>query len=138
MSIKKIFVHTHHIASHFTNALWPVGVVLLTSFYLTGKASYESASFYCFMISLMAVPFVFFSGIIDWKQRFKGRSTPIFNHKRIFGVLFMVVSLLIVIWRAFDPSVAYPENDMRTIYLLVTYLNMGFVAYLGHLGGKFI
>lgn len=137
-SKKKLLVHTHHIASHFTNALWPAGLLLLFSYFVTGKTSYESASFYCFIISLVGAPFVFFSGFLDWKTRFQGRPTRIFNHKRLFGACFMVLSVSLVAWRAVDPAVAGPDGGFRAVYLGLAFVNTGFVTYLGHLGGRFI
>jgi len=138
MQSKKLIVHTHHIGSHFTNALWPVGVILLLSYIVAGKQSYESASFYCFIFAALGAPVTFFSGIFDWKTRFSGRSTHIFDHKRIFGLSFVVLSILLVVWRFIDPSIPTPENGLRYLYVSLSVINGGFVAYLGHLGGKFI
>ncbi|MBI5177966.1 MAG: hypothetical protein HZA04_01740 [Nitrospinae bacterium] len=132
------FVHTHHISSHFTNALMPVGFFLLCAYFVTGTPSFEPASFYCFIFGMLGGPFAFFSGFADWRTRFQGRSTQIFNHKRIFGVLFMVTSFGIVAWRAMNGEVAAPESDYRYYYLALVAANSGFVTYLGYLGGKFI
>ncbi len=134
----KLYVHTHHIGSHFTNGLMPVGALLLTIYFLTGEGAFEKASFYCIVIAMLGAPPVFFSGLLDWLTRFQGRSTQIFNHKRIFGVLFMLVSIVLVAWRIIDPAVAAPDSGGRFVYLALAYANTGFVTYLGYLGGKFI
>ena len=134
----KLVVHTHHIASHFTNALWPVGALFLTFFFIGGGASFEQAAFYCFIISTLAAPFGLASGFVDWRTRFQGRSTRIFNHKLIFGSLFVLTSVLLVAWRASDGAVAAPGGQYRLIYVAATYVNSAFVLYLGYLGGKFI
>ncbi|GMT41793.1 MAG: hypothetical protein IEMM0002_0204 [bacterium] len=138
MTKGKFFIHAHHISSHFTNGLTPVGALLLTLYYINGNADFEVSSFYCFFFTLLSAPFVFFSGFIDWKKRFKGRSTMIFNHKRVFGILLMVILLLIVVWRVEVPNVAYPESYFRYLYLAAVYTTLGFATYLGHLGGKFV
>jgi len=134
----KLFIHTHHIASHFTNGLWPVGAFLLTVYLLNGDGSFEQASFYCFIISTLAAPFVLGSGWTDWKTRFQGRPTKIFNHKRFFGSLFLASSLLLVVWRATDAAAAAPGGHFRLIYASIVYVDALFVIYLGYLGGKFI
>jgi hypothetical protein len=134
----KLVVHTHHIASHFTNGLWPVGALLLAVYLIIGDRSYETASFYCFFFSTLSAPFVLGSGWMDWKSRFQGRPTRIFNHKRIFGLLFVVTSVLLVVWRATDGAVAAPESQYRLIYISLAYVDAAFVVYLGYLGGKFI
>ena len=134
----KLVVHTHHIGSHFTNGLMPVAALLITLYFITGDRNFESASFYCIVLAMMAIPPVFFSGLIDWLTRFQGRSTRIFNHKRVFGVLFMLVSILLVVWHITRPEVAAPASGTRYVYLAMIYVDTGFATYLGYLGGKFI
>ncbi|MBI5638022.1 MAG: hypothetical protein HZA03_08645 [Nitrospinae bacterium] len=134
----KLVVHTHHIGSHFTNGLMPVAVLLLTLYFITGIQSFETASFYCIVFAMIASPPVFFSGLIDWLTRFQGRSASIFNHKRLFGVLFMLVSILLVVWRLMRPEVAAPASELRYVYFAMVCADTGFVVYLGYLGGKFI
>lgn len=138
MKKNKLYIHSHHIASHFTNGLLPVGTLLLTLYYFTGNANFEISAFYCFVFVLISAPPVFFSGFTDWKKRFMGKPTRIFRHKRIFGTLLMITSVVIVVWRTADPSVAYPETDLRYIYIALVYTNLALVSYLGLLGGKFI
>ncbi|MBI3581210.1 MAG: hypothetical protein HY098_03910 [Nitrospinae bacterium] len=134
----KLVVHTHHIASHFTNGLWPVVAFLLTVYYFNGDASFERASFYCFIFSTLSAPFVLGSGWTDWKTRFQGRPTMIFNHKRFFGSLFLASSLLLVVWRATDAAAAAPAGPSGLVYAAIVYVDTIFVIYLGYLGGKFI
>ncbi len=134
----KFYVHTHHIASHFTNALWPVGSVLLSMYYFYGTKSYEDASYYCFIFSTIGAPLALASGLADWRSRFQGRSTRIFNHKRFFGALFVILSTFIVMWRTTNGAVAAPDSETKYVYLASVYADLGFVVYLGHLGGKFI
>lgn len=134
----KLYVHTHHIGSHFTNGLMPIASLLITIYFITGDRNFESAAFYCIVFAMLAIPPVFFSGLLDWLTRFQGRSTHIFNHKRIFGVLFMLVSIVLVVWRIMRPDVATPESELRYVYLAMIYADTGFATYLGYLGGKFI
>lgn len=138
MKKSKFYIHTHHIGSHFTNGLTPVGALLLTLYYFTGNADFEVSAFYCFVFALLSTPLVFFSGFIDWKKRFKGKSTRIFRHKKIFGAIFMLASAVIVVWRTADPSVANPESGLGYLYITLVYMNLAFASYLGHLGGKFV
>ncbi len=138
MKKSKFYIHTHHITSHFTNGLLPVGALLLTLYYFNGNANFEISAFYCFVFVLLSAPFVFFSGFTDWKKRFKGKPTRIFRHKIIFGTLLMLISILIVVWRTMDPSIASHETSLRYLYISLVYINLAFVSYLGHLGGKFV
>lgn len=134
----KFVVHVHHIGSHFTNGLMPVAALLLALHFALGERSYETAAFYCIILAMVAAPVVFFSGFIDWRTRFEGRSTYIFNHKRVFGILFMLLSTALVIWHIMMPEVAITPGGLRYVYFAMVYIDTVFAIYLGYLGGKFI
>ena len=137
MPIKSPFVRAHHIFSHITNGVWPVGCILLLSHVISGRPSYEQAAFYCFILSTLTTPIVYLSGVMDWKNRFEGRVSRIFNHKIAFGIIFMSVSAIMLIWRLLDP--ALPETGTPfDIYVTLALANLGLVGYLGLLGGKFL
>ena len=138
MTKNKVVVHIHHIGSHFTNGLMPVAALLLTLHFVLGERSYEVAAFYCIILAMVAAPAVFFSGFYDWRTRFEGRSTYIFNHKRLFGVFFMLLSIVLVGWRIMRPEVAVTASGLRYVYIAMVYIDTGFAVYLGYLGGKFI
>jgi hypothetical protein len=91
-----------------------------------------------FIVGTLAIPFTLGSGIFDWKTKYKGRSTRIFNHKRFFGTLFLILSIVLVGWRFIDPSLPTPANPLNGLYFALIFINSGFVTYLGYLGGKFI
>lgn len=138
MGQKKLLIHIHHIGSHFTNGLMPVAALLLALHFVSGERNFEAAAFYCVILSMVAAPVVFFSGYLDWRTRFERRSTYIFNHKRLFGVFFMLLSVMLVIWRIMRPEVAMPASGLRYVYMALLYIDTGFAMYLGYLGGKFI
>lgn len=134
----KLVVHIHHIGSHFTNGLMPVAALLLTLHFIFGEGSFEAGAFYCVILAMVAAPVVFISGFLDWRTRFEGRSTYIFNHKRLFGVLFMLLSIVLVGWHIMRPEVAMAGSGVRYMYLAMVYIDTVFAMYLGYLGGKFI
>lgn len=96
------------------------------------------AAFYCVIFGFIAAPFAYGSGLADWKTRFNGRHTPIFDSKIIFGALFIVVTLVIIALRVAWPEVASEGGLYSIVYLIMVYAATGLAAYLGHLGSKFI
>lgn len=138
MNLKKAPIHIHHIASHFTSALFPVSTALLTMFVITGEPSFEAASFYCIAFGLPAIPAAFFSGAYDWRTRFSARHTRIFNHKLFFGALFIVVGLGLIVARIMWPQIMFDGGAYKWIYFGALCSATGMAAYLGHLGSKFI
>lgn len=138
MTRKKITIHLHHISSHLTNGLFPASSLMITLFLLTGNTLYESTAFHCVIIGLLAAPAVFGSGAMDWKKRFNGRRTRIFNHKIIFGLLLLFLGILTVLIRISFAGSWEDFGVLGWVYIALIYLLTAITAYLGHLGGKFI
>jgi hypothetical protein len=138
MNLKKAPIHVHHIGSHFTSALFPVSSVLLTMFVITGNPSMESAAFYCLLFGLLAIPATYVSGAYDWKTRFSGRRTRIFDHKLAFGVIFMTIAMGLLVARIVWPTIMFEAGAAKWLYLVFLYTATGTAVYLGHLGSKFL
>lgn len=138
MNLKKAPIHAHHIGSHFTSALFPVSSVLLTMFAVTGDSSMESAAFYCLIFGLLAIPLTYISGAYDWKTRFSGRRTRLFDHKLVFGLIFLIISIGLVAVRMMWPMIMFEPGVAKWLYLFFLYAATGTAVYLGHLGSKFI
>lgn len=138
LPLKKLIVHIHHIATHFTNALFPVASVFITLFLITDNPSFETACFYSMVFGLMAIPPTYTSGFYDWKTRFQGRRTFIFNHKIVFGILFFILACIMVIWRFSDAEIMYSPGLNKWLYVSLVYSLTGIAGWLGYLGGKFI
>lgn len=138
LSLKKLIIHIHHIATHFTNALFPVSAVLITLFLITGNSSFETACYYSMIFGLMAIPVAYGSGVYDWKTRFQGRRTRIFDHKVVFGIIFFIIAFISVVWRSLDGGIMHMPGWGRFLYIILIYSLTLTATYLGHLGGKFI
>jgi hypothetical protein len=138
MNLKKATVHAHHIGSHFTSALFPVSSFLLTLFVITGDSSRENAAFYCLIFGLLAMPLTYISGAYDWKTRFSGRRTRIFDHKLAFGVVFIVIAMGLVAVRIAWPLIMFEPGVAKWLYLVFLYTATATAVYLGYLGSKFI
>jgi|SRR3989338_3515338 len=138
LPLKKLIVHTHHIATHFTNALFPVSAALITLYLITDEPSFETACYYSMIFGLLSIPVAYGSGFYDWRTRFQGRRTFIFDHKVVFGIIFLILASAVVIWRTYDGEVMYSADLNKLIYVILVYSLTGIATWLGYLGGKFI
>ncbi|MBI3813055.1 MAG: hypothetical protein HY279_01120 [Nitrospinae bacterium] len=138
LPLKKQVVHIHHIATHFTNALFPVAAALITLYLITDNPSFETACFYSMVFGLMAIPPTYGSGFYDWRTRFQGRRTFIFNHKIVFGIIFFILAFICVAWRFIDGGIMYSPGLNKWLYVSLVYSLTALATYLGYLGGKFI
>jgi len=118
--------------------MFPAASVLLTLFFITGGARFELAAFYCIVFGTLAGPLTYGSGVFDWKTRFQGRRTRIFDHKIFFGVMFLTLSLVLIVARIVWPEAILASGTLKWIYISLVYAATGCSIYLGYLGGKFI
>jgi uncharacterized membrane protein len=133
--MKKTFLF-HAIAAHFSNGLIPVAVLYLLLTLSTGDIYFEHTVEHLIVIVLMAVPFSFFSGIHDWKTKFRGAKAPIFKNKiRLSGVLFLLCLSAVAI-RLTTPDVMSRQSIEHWLYLALLFCMLPVVTLLGHYGGK--
>jgi uncharacterized membrane protein len=133
--MKKTFLF-HAIAAHFSNGLIPVAVLYLFLTLSTGNIYFEHTVEHLIVIVLLAIPVSFFSGIHDWKKKYRAAKAPIFINKiRLSGLLFLLGASVVGI-RLTTPDVMSRDGIEHWIYLALLFFMLPVVTLLGHYGGK--
>lgn len=142
--IGTISVPVHPVATHFPNALLPTAA-LLFFLYIAAKllgmpmaGSFESASFYCMVIGLLAAPVAYLAGYYDWQVKYRGAKAPIFITKVRYGIAMMVIGVIAVLQHIFVPQTIVIGSPWLWIYAAMMLAQVGLAAWLGHLGGKLV
>lgn len=130
--------HLHPISVHIPNGVLPVAGLFLLLAMLIGYTPLETASFFNFIVVLLAMPLVFATGFIAWQRKFNGALTSLFKTKLICtGVVTGSVALL-VIYRLVDPTVALTEGSGRWVYLILVGVALAAATIAGSLGGRLV
>ncbi len=133
--MKKTFLF-HAIAAHFSNGLIPVAVLYLLLTLSTGNGYFEHTVEHLIVIVLMAIPVSFFSGIHDWKTKYRAAKAPIFINKiRLSGLLFLLCTSTVAL-RLSIPDVMSRPGIEHWLYLVLLFSMLPVVTLLGHYGGK--
>ena len=133
--MKKTFLF-HAIAAHFSNGLIPIAVLYLMLTLSTGSAYFEHTVEHLIVIVVMAIPASFFSGVHDWKTKYRGAKAPIFIKKlRLSGLLFILCITAVGI-RLSIPDVMNRQGFEHWIYIVLLFSMLPVVTLLGHYGGK--
>lgn len=138
MKIGKSDILLHPIAVHFTNALFPVAFFFLVLYFLFHNDSFRQTYFSILVLATISSPIAYLTGIIDWKQRYKGAMTSIFSKKIRSGIGLMVVGVICTVWYGFYPSVVDERGVARIIFLALNLSTLPLTVVLGHLGGKLV
>lgn len=133
--MKKSFLF-HAIAAHFSNGLIPVAVLYLLLTLSTGNIFFEHTVEHLIVIVLLAIPVSFFSGIRDWKKKYRAAKAPVFIKKiRLSGLLFLLCLTAVTI-RLTTPEVMHLSGLLHWLYLALLFAMLPVVTLLGHYGGK--
>jgi hypothetical protein len=133
--MKKTFLF-HAIAAHFSNGLIPVAVLYLMLAIPTGNSYFEHTVEHLMVITLMAIPASFFTGVHDWKTKYKGAKAPIFMKKlKLSGLLFALCVSAVAI-RISLPDVMQGNGPLHWVYIVLVFAMLPVVILLGHYGGK--
>jgi uncharacterized membrane protein len=126
----------HPVAAHFSNGLVPVALLALLIALLTGSACFEQTVIYLLVIVLMAVPVSLASGIREWKTKYKGAKTPVFDKKIRLSMLLIALCLTSVTIRLALPDVMLEGGPLSWVYTACLVAMLPTVVLLGHYGGK--
>ena len=133
--MKKTFL-LHAIAAHFSNGIIPVAVLYLLLALQTGNPFFEHTVQHLLWITVLAIPVSFFSGIHDWKTKYRAAKAPIFTKKiRLSGVLFVLCTIGVAL-RLLVPGVMERGDLLHWIYVADLFGMFPVVTLLGHYGGK--
>ncbi len=133
--MKKTFLF-HAIAAHFSNGLIPVAVLYLILTLATANSYFEHTVEHLILIVVLAIPVSFFSGIHDWKTKYRAAKAPVFIKKiRLSCLLFALCASAVAI-RLSSPDVMSQQGIDHWLYLVTLFSMLPVVTLLGHYGGK--
>jgi uncharacterized membrane protein len=134
----KLYLQWHPIAVHFTNALFPVAFFFLVLYLVFRLDSFRYTYFYILALATISSPIAYFTGIIDWKQRYKGAKTSTFDKKIRSGIALVIVGVICTAWYATYPSMLDSAGIATIIFLGLNLSTLPITVNLGHLGGKLV
>jgi hypothetical protein len=126
----------HTVSAHFSNGLLPVAVLYLLLTLASNDVFFEHTIEHLIIVALMAIPVSYFSGIHDWRVKFKGAKAPIFIKKIRLSILLFVLCLLSVVIRLLFPRVMYQGDFLHWLYIALLISMLPVVMLLGFYGGK--
>lgn len=133
--MKKTFLF-HAIAAHFSNGLIPVAVLYMILTLSTASSYFEHTVEHLLLIVVLAVPASFFSGIHDWKTKYRGAKAPVFIKKIRLSCLLFALCASAVFIRLSSPDVMSRSGIEHWLYIAILFSMLPVVTLLGHYGGK--
>ena len=130
--------HAHPVSVHIPNGVLPVSFILMILSVLTGAVSLATAARINMIFVVLTLPFVLFSGYIEWQQRYKGLRSSRFITKIICACTVALSSVLLVCWWIVDPGILQTTSMARNVFLLIALIMLTAAVIAGFIGGKLV
>lgn len=138
MKLGKIYLQFHPIAVHFPNALFPVALFFLVLYLIFRVESFRYTYFYILALATISSPIAYFTGVVDWKQRYKGAKTSTFVKKIRSGIALIIVGVVCTVWYSTNPGMLDDAGVGTILFLGLNLSTLPLTVALGHLGGKLV
>ncbi len=128
--------HAHPVSVHIPNGILPAAVVLYLLAWAFDAELFVKAGFINLIFVILALPFVLFSGVIEWKNKYGQALTTIFKIKIIAASLTAATCLISIVWYLIDPQVL--STSKAWIFILINIVMLASAGIAGHIGGKLV
>ncbi|MDA9761711.1 rubredoxin [Desulfobacterales bacterium] len=130
--------HAHPVSVHIPNGVLPISFALMILSTLTGATSLATAAHINMVFVVLTLPFVLFSGYIEWQKRYKGLRSSRFITKIICACIVTVTSVLLVLWWVIDPGILQTSSLARSAFLFISLIMLAAAVVAGLIGGKLV
>jgi len=130
--------HAHPVSVHIPNGVLPISVALMILSALTGATSLAIAAHINMVFVVLTLPFVLFSGYIEWQNRYKGLRSSRFIIKIICACVVTVISVLLVLWWVVDPGILQTASMARNGFIFMGLIMLAAAIIAGLIGGKLV
>lgn len=130
--------HAHPVSVHVPNGVIPFSFLFVLLYIVTGCKALEIAAFVNMVFVVLALPFVIFSGYVEWQKRYRGFPGNRFIQKIVYAAVVASSALILVVWRLFDPDVLAAGSSGRWPHVILYAVMLGAAAMAGLIGGKFV
>ena len=130
--------HAHPVSVHIPNGVLPLSFVLMILSTLTGVTSLATAAHINMVFVVLTLPFVLFTGYIEWQKRYKGLRSSRFITKIICACIVTLTSVLLVLWWLVNPDILQTTSLARNAFLFIGLIMLAAAVIAGLIGGKLV
>jgi hypothetical protein len=89
-------------------------------------------------LATLSSPATYLTGIIEWKQKYKGAKVKVFVKKYRYGLVLVGLGTLCTLWYYVDPQIVTEKDELYIPFIILNFSIIPFAVYLGYLGGKLV
>ena len=137
-NLKNVLIkhHAHPVSVHTPNGIIPAAVLLWVLSWIFDSQLMAKVAAINMVFVIVALPFVIFTGVLEWQKKYNGAMTLVFKLKFLAAALTTVTCIISLIWYFLDPNILTTPKAWVFIIINLTMLVATGVA--GHIGGKLV
>ncbi|MBU1340112.1 MAG: rubredoxin [Proteobacteria bacterium] len=128
--------HAHPVSVHTPNGILPAAVIFWLMAWIFSFDLFSKVAFINLIFVVIALPFVIFTGILEWKKKYNGALTTIFKIKILAATLTTVSCLISLFWFWIDPEIL--STPKAWVFILINIIMLAAAGIAGHIGGKLV
>jgi uncharacterized membrane protein len=130
--------HLHPVSVHIPNGVLPVSVIFIILAVFIESSALQTAALYNMVFVVLTIPFVLFSGYIEWRNRYEGALTHRFIAKIIAAGIVAITSVVAVVWWIMVPDVLQAASSARWVFIALIFIMLIAATIAGYIGGKLV
>ncbi len=130
--------HVHPVSVHIPNGVLPVSVIFIILAVFIESSALQTAALYNMVFVVLTIPFVLFSGYIEWRNRYEGALTHRFIAKIIAAGIVAITSVVAVVWWIMVPDVLQAAYPARWVFIALILIMLIAATVAGFIGGKLV
>jgi len=130
--------HLHPISVHIPNGVLPVSVIFIVLGVFFEYSALQTAALYNMGFVVLTIPFVLFTGYIEWRNRYQSALTHLFIAKIIAAVVVSITSVIAVVWWILIPDVLQAGYPARWVFIALILIMLIAATVAGFIGGKLV
>lgn len=128
--------HPHPMTVHFPIAFLMLFPLFNLLYLATGNAAFETTAFHVLVAGLVVTPVAMITGPYNWWLNYAGKWTKVIAIKVFGSLIFIVLILILFIWRIVAPEIMLQPGGARVVFLLLSLSLPPVVTILGWFGAK--
>ena len=137
-TLKNVLIkhHAHPVSVHTPNGILPVAVLLWVLSWIFDSQLMAKVAAINMIFVIIALPFVIFTGVLEWQKKYGGAMTLVFKLKFLSAALTTVTCIISLIWYFLDPNIL--TTPKAWVFIIINLIMLVAAGIAGHIGGKLV
>ncbi len=128
--------HAHPVSTHTPNGILPAAVILWIAAWIFNYDILSKAALINMIFVVIALPFVVFTGVLEWQKKYNSALTSLFKIKILAATITCIMCITSIVWYLINPDVLLSPDAL--LFILINIIMVAAAGIAGYIGGKLV